>query len=93
MSNTSSTKKTVGFITSLISLIFGIGAISLMAMDYQVLNVKWTNSPWRHLGLLQCISTIYASIVSLFGISVFLVLSHLNSALFIVSFFFKKQLV
>jgi hypothetical protein len=93
MAQSAATKKTVGFITSLISLIFGIGAIVLMTMDYQVINVKWTNSPWRHLGFLQCISTIYASIISLFGISVFLVLSHLDSALFIVSLFFKKQLV
>ena len=67
--------KISGLVTILIALILSIGAITISGIDFQVLNVNWNNSPWRHLGLLQLVSTIYAAVISIFGIFIYTVLS------------------
>ena len=67
--------KISGLVTILIALILSIGAIIVSGIDFQVLNVNWNNSPWRHLGLLQLVSTIYAAVISIFGIFIYTVLS------------------
>jgi hypothetical protein len=68
-------EKLSGIVTTSIALILSIGAITISGIDFQVLNVNWNNSPWRHLGLLQLVSTIYAAVISIFGIFIYTVLS------------------
>ena len=68
-------EKLSGIVTTSIALILSIGAITISGIDFQVLNVNWNNSPWRHLGLLQLVSTIYAAVISIFGIIIFTALS------------------
>ena len=67
--------KISGLVTILIALILSIGSIIVSGIDFQVLNVNWNNSPWRHLGVLQLVSTIYAAVISIFGIIIFTALS------------------
>ena len=67
-------EKLSGIVTTSIALILSIGAITISGIDFQVLNVNWNNSPWRHLGLLQLVSTIYAAVISIFGIFIYTVL-------------------
>ena len=78
--------KTIGLIIILISLILSIGAITVSGIDFQVLNVNWNNSPWRHLGVLQLISTIYTSVVSIIGIIIFTALYNKNVFIIIVNY-------
>ena len=49
--------KTIGLTTTIICLIFSLGAIILTIIDFNVVNVKWNNSPWRHIGILQLTSS------------------------------------
>ena len=77
--------KTIGLIIILISLILSIGAITVSGIDFQVLNVNWNNSPWRHIGILQLTSSIYTLVVSILGILVFTCCSSQKPYLLIVS--------
>ena len=77
--------KISGLVTILIALILSIGAIIVSGIDFQVLNVNWNNSPWRHLGLLQLVSTIYAAVISIFGIIIFTALSDKKLLVIIVN--------
>ena len=75
--------KIIGIVSISIALLVSIGAIIVSGIDFQVLNVHWNNSPWRHLGLLQLVSTIYAAVISICGILIYTVLSN-NKRLIIV---------
>jgi hypothetical protein len=77
--------KISGLVTILIALILSIGAIIVSGIDFQVLNVNWNNSPWRHLGVLQLVSTIYAAVISIFGIIIFTALSDKKLLVIIVN--------
>ena len=77
--------KISGLVTILIALILSIGSIIVSGIDFQVLNVNWNNSPWRHLGLLQLVSTIYAAVISIFGIIIFTALSDKKLLVIIVN--------
>ena len=68
--------KIIGIVSISIALLLSIGAIIVSGIDFQVLNVHWNDSPWRHLGLLQLVSTIYAACISIFGILIYTVLSN-----------------
>ena len=78
-------EKLSGIVTTSIALILSIGAITISGIDFQVLNVNWNNSPWRHLGLLQLVSTIYAAVISIFGIIIFTALSDKKLLVIIVN--------
>ena len=78
-------EKISGLVTILIALILSIGAIIVSGIDFQVLNVNWNNSPWRHLGVLQLVSTIYAAVISIFGIIIFTALSDKKLLVIIVN--------
>lgn len=78
-------EKLSGIVTTSIALILSIGAITISGIDFQVLNVNWNNSPWRHLGLLQLVSTIYAAVISIFGIFIYTVLSDKKAFLITVN--------
>ena len=78
-------EKLSGIVTTSIALILSIGAIIVSGIDFQVLNVHWNNSPWRHLGLLQLVSTIYAAVISIFGIFIYTVLSDKKPVLITVN--------
>jgi hypothetical protein len=78
-------EKLSGIVTTSIALILSIGAITISGIDFQVLNVNWNNSPWRHLGLLQLVSTIYAAVISIFGIFIYTVLSDKKPVLITVN--------
>ena len=71
-----SKNKLLGLITIIISLILSLAAITISGIDFQVLNVKWNQSPWRHLALLQLTSTIYAAVTSIIGIIIFLLFEN-----------------
>ena len=73
---TPNSPKSPGLITILISFFFSAAGIVMSGIDFQVLNVKWNKSLWRHLGLLKIISTSYSGFVCLIGILVFTSLSH-----------------
>ena len=75
--------KIIGIVSISIALLLSIGAIIVSGIDFQVLNVHWNNSPRRHLGLLQLVSTIYAAVISICGILIYTVLSN-NKRLIIV---------
>ena len=77
--------KTIGLTTTIICLIFSLGALILTFIDYNVVNVNWNNSPWRHIGILQLTSTIYTLVVSILGILVFTCCSSQKPYLLIVS--------
>ena len=77
--------KISGLVTILIALILSIGAIIVAGIDFQVLNVNWNNSPWRHIGILQLTSSIYTLVVSILGILVFTCCSSQKPYLLIVS--------
>ena len=77
--------KISGLVTILIALILSIGAIIVSGIDFQLLNVNWNNSPWRHLGVLQLVSTIYAAVISIFGIIIFTALSDKKLLVIIVN--------
>jgi hypothetical protein len=77
--------KISGLVTILIALILSIGSIIVSGIDFQVLNVNWNNSPWRHLGVLQLVSTIYAAVISIFGIIIFTALSDKKLLVIIVN--------
>ena len=78
-------EKLSGIVTTSIALILSIGAITISGIDFQVLNVNWNNSPWRHLGVLQLVSTIYAAVISIFGIIIFTALSDKKLLVIIVN--------
>ena len=78
-------EKLSGIVTTSIALILSIGAITISGIDFQVLNVNWNNSPWRHLGLLQLVSTIYAAVISIFGIFIYTILSDKKPVLITVN--------
>ena len=81
--------KISGLVTILIALILSIGAIIVSGIDFQVLNVNWNNSPWRHLGVLQLVSTIFATVVSLIGILINMICSKEKSIPgFVILFYF-----
>ena len=77
--------KTIGLTTTIICLIFSLAAIILTILDFNVVNVKWNNSPWRHIGILQLTSTLYTFVVSIIGIQSFTCCSHQRPYLQIVS--------
>ena len=77
--------KTIGLTTTIICLIFSIGGIVLSIIDFNVVNLKWNNSPWRHLGILQLTSSLYTFVVSIIGILTFTCCSHQRLYLQIVS--------
>ena len=77
--------KIIGIVSISIALLLSIGAIIVSGIDFQVLNVHWNNSPWRHLGLLQLVSTIYAAVISIFGIFIYTVLSDKKPVLITVN--------
>ncbi len=78
-------EKLSGIVTTSIALILSIGAITISGIDFQVLNVNWNNSPWRHLGLLQLVSTIYAAVISICGILIYTVLSNKKRLIIVVN--------
>ena len=81
--------KTIGLTTTIICLIFSIGGIVLSIIDFNVVNLKWNNSPWRHLGVLQLVSTIFATVVSLIGILINIICSKEKSIPgFVILFYF-----
>ena len=77
--------KIIGIVSISIALLLSIGAIIVSGIDFQVLNVNWNNSPWRHLGVLQLVSTIYAAVISIFGIIIFTALSDKKLLVIIVN--------
>ena len=83
-----STLKTIGLVTILIALVLSIGAIVISGIDFEVLNVKWNNSPWRHLGILQLVSTIFAAVVSLIGLFIFILFFEKRQLIGFVNFYF-----
>ena len=79
----SSAVKTFGLVTALISLALSIGALIVSLIDYRIINIDWNNSPWRHLGVLQLISTCYA----VFGILTYIVFSQDKTIILFVNFY------
>ena len=78
--------KTIGLTTTIICLIFSIGGIVLSIIDFNVVNLKWNNSPWRYLGILQLTSTLFTLVTSILGIMAFTCCSTTKIYLLIVSF-------
>ena len=85
----SSAIKTINLVTLLVAFILGLSGIIVSGIDNDVLNVKWNNSPWRHLGVLQLVSTIFATVVSLIGILINMICSKEKSIPgFVILFYF-----
>ena len=85
----SSAIKTINLVTLLVAFILGLSGIIVSGIDNDVLNVKWNNSPWRHLGVLQLVSTIYATVVSLIGLLInFLCKKKKSIFLFVIFLFY-----
>ena len=82
----SSAIKTINLVTLLVAFILGLSGIIVSGIDNDVLNVKWNNSPWRHLGVLQLVSTIYATVVSLIGLLINIICFQEKSILGLVIF-------
>ena len=82
-----STLKCMGLITVLLYLALGIAAIIMAGINYQVINVKWAEGPWKHLAPIQLAVTIYLTVTSLIGLSVFTCCSNAKIVISIVSFF------
>ena len=80
--------KTISLVTILVAFALAVGALVVSAIDFDVLNVKWNNSPWRHLGVLQLVSTIYATVVSLIGLLINFLCSQQKSIFLFVIFLF-----
>ena len=81
--------KTISLVTILVAFALAVGALVVSAIDFDVLNVKWNNSPWRHLGVLQLVSTIFATVVSLIGILINMICSKEKSIPgFVILFYF-----
>ena len=83
----SSGVKTFGLVTVLIALALSISALIITIIDYSIINIDWNNSPWRHLGVLQLISTCYAVFVSLFGILTYIVFPQEKTIISFVNFY------
>ena len=73
---TPNSPKSPGLISILISFIFTVASIVMSSIDFQVLNVRWNNSPWRHLGICQLTSSIYSGFTCIIGMLVFSSLYH-----------------
>lgn len=86
----SSGVKTLGLVTVLITLALSIGALVITAIDFRIIDINWNNSPWRHLGILQYISSIYAVGVSLIGLLIFIVFSGEKTLIAFVNFLYNN---
>jgi hypothetical protein len=84
----SSAIKTINLVTLLVAFILGLSGIIVSGIDNDVLNVKWNNSPWRHLGVLQIASTIFATVISLIGILINIICFQEKSILGLVILFY-----
>ena len=84
----SSSIKTISLVTILIAFAFSLAAVIVSAIDYDVLNVDWNNSPWRHLGVLQIASTIFVTVISLIGILINIICFQEKSILGLVILFY-----
>lgn len=82
-----SSLKSMGLITVGLYLLLGIAAIIMAGINYQVINVKWAEGPWKHLAPIQLAVTIYLTVTSLFGLAVFTCCSNAKCVISIVSFY------
>ena len=90
----SSSIKTISLVTILIAFAFSLAAVIVSAIDYDVLDVDWNNSPWRHLGVLQIASTIFATVISLIGILINIICFQEKSILgLVILFYFNFQYI
>ena len=81
-----STLKTFGLITVLLYLALGVAAIIMLGINYQVINVKWAEGPWKHLVPIQLAVTIYLVATSLIGVAVFTCCSNAKIVIYIVRY-------
>ena len=82
----SSVIKTLGLVTVLITLALSIGALVITAIDFRIININWNNSPWRHLGILQYISTIFVVCISIIGLLAFILMTGEKTFIKLVNF-------
>lgn len=80
-----SSLKTFGLITVLLYLVLGVAGIIMAGINYQVINVKWAEGPWKHLAPIQLAVTIYLVVTSLIGVAVFTCCSNAKIVIYIVS--------
>lgn len=78
------TLKKIGTIIVLLYLLFGVAAVIIAGINYQVINLKWAEGPWKHLAPIQLAVTIYLIVTSLFGLAVFTSCSNAKSVIAIV---------
>lgn len=74
--------KIIGLVTVLIYLFFGLAALIMSGINYQVLNVQWSEGPWKHLAPIELAVTIYLVVTSILGALTFTVCSP-NKAMII----------
>lgn len=82
-----STLKFIGMITVLIYLLFGLASLIMSGINFQVINTKWAEGPWKHLAPIQLAVTIYLVFTSLIGLLVFTSCSNAKVVILLVCYF------
>ena len=79
------TLKTIGTITVLIYFIFGLAALIMHIINFDITNVPWAFGPWKYVAPLQLIVTIYILFPFIIGILIFTSFTSNNLLLTLVS--------
>ena len=79
--------KIIGLVTVLIYLVFGLAALIMSGINFQVLHVQWSEGPWTHLAPIELAVTIYLVVTAIVGILTFTVCSPNKGVISLVSTF------
>ena len=86
--------KTIGIVTVLIYFIFGLAALIMHIINFDITNAPWAEGPWKYLAPLQLIVTIYILFPFIIGILIFKSFTSSNLLLILVSTsYIYKQVV
>ena len=77
--------KSIGLATVLTYLFFGLAALIMSGINFQVLNVQWSEGPWNHLAPIELAVTIYLVVTAFVGILAFTACSAGKGAVMFVS--------
>ena len=77
--------KIIGLVTVLIYLVFGLAALIMSGINFQVLHVQWSEGPWTHLAPIELAVTIYLVVTAIVGVLTFTVCSPNKGVIMFVS--------
>lgn len=85
--------KIIGLVTVLIYLVFGLAALIMSGINFQVLHVQWSEGPWTHLAPIELAVTIYLVVTAIVGILTFTVCSPNKGVISLVSTFIHLHIL